>query len=40
MPEGGVEKEKHTQPHTRTCRVLIDNAYDEDADQILTCYEI
>ena len=39
-PEGGVEKEEHTQPHTRTCRVLVDNAYDEDADQILTCYEI
>ena len=39
-PEGGVEKEKHAQPHTRTCRVLVDNAYDEDADQILTCYEV
>ena len=39
-PEGGGEKEEHTQPHTRTCRVLIDNAYDENADQILTCYEI
>ena len=39
-PEGGVEKEEHTQPHTRTCRVLVDNAYDEDAEQILTCYEI
>lgn len=38
-PEGS-EKEGHTQPHTRTCRVLVDNAYDEDADQILTCYEI
>ena len=38
--EGGVEKEEHTQPHTRTCRVLVDNAYDEDAEQILTCYEI
>ena len=40
MPEGGGEKEEHTQPHTHICRVLIDNAYDEDADQILTCYEI
>ncbi len=39
-PEGGVEEEEHAQPHTRTCRVLVDNAYDEDADQILTCYEI
>ena len=39
-PEGGIEKEEHTQPHTRTCRVLVDNAYDEDAEQILTCYEI
>lgn len=39
-PEGGVEKEVHTRPRTRTCRVLVDNAYDEDADQILTCYEI
>lgn len=39
MPEGG-EKEGHTQPHTHTCKVLVDNAYDEDADQILTCYEI
>ena len=39
-PEGGSEKEEHTQPHTRTCRVLVDNAYDEDAEQILTCYEI
>ncbi len=39
-PEGGVEKEEHTQLHTRTCRVLVDNAYDEDAEQILTCYEI
>ncbi len=38
-PEGS-EKEEHTQLHTRTCRVLVDNAYDEDADQILTCYEI
>ena len=38
-PEGG-KKEEHTQPHTRTCRVLVDNAYDEDADQILTCYEM
>ena len=38
-PEGS-EKEGHTQPHTRTCRVLVDNAYDEDAEQILTCYEI
>lgn len=39
-PEGGVEKEEYTQPHTHTCRVLVDNAYDEGADQILTCYEI
>ena len=39
-PKGGVEKDEHTQPHTRTCRVLVDNAYDEDAEQILTCYEI
>lgn len=39
-PEGSVEKEEHTQPHPHTCRVLVDNAYDEDADQILTCYEI
>ncbi|MFR8441989.1 MAG: hypothetical protein ACLVCW_09725, partial [Campylobacter sp.] len=39
-PEGDVEKEKHTQPRTRTCRVLVDNAYDESAEQILTCYEI
>ena len=39
MPEGG-EKEGHTQPHTHTCKVLVDNAYDEDAEQILTCYEI
>ncbi len=38
-PEGG-EKEGHTQPHTHTCKVLVDNAYDEDAEQILTCYEI
>ena len=39
-PEGGVEKEEHTQPHPHICRVLVDNAYDEDAEQILTCYEI
>ena len=39
-PESDVKKEEYTQPHTRTCRVLIDNAYDEDAEQILTCYEI
>ena len=39
-PEGSVEKEEHTQPHTCTCRVLVDNAYDEDMEQILTCYEI
>lgn len=39
-PGGGVEKEEHTQPHTHTCQVLVDNAYDEDAEQILTCYEI
>ena len=38
-PEGS-EKEGHTQPHTRTCLVLVDNAYDESAEQILTCYEI
>lgn len=38
-PEGS-EKEGHTQPHTRTCRVLVDNAYDEGAEKILTCYEI
>ena len=38
-PEGG-EKEGHTQLHTHTCKVLVDNAYDEDAEQILTCYEI
>lgn len=38
-PEG-IEKKEHTQPHTRTCRVLVDNAYDEDAEQILTCYEV
>lgn len=40
MPEGGGEEEEHTQPHTRTCRVLVDNAYDEGAEQILTCYEV
>ena len=39
-PEGSGEKEGHTQPYTRTCRVLVDNAYDENAEQILTCYEI
>ncbi len=39
-PESGVKKEDHTQPHTRTCQVLVDNAYDEGAEQILTCYEI
>ena len=39
-PEGGGEKEEHAQPHTRTYRALVDNAYDEDADQILTCYEV
>ena len=38
-PEGS-EKEEHTQPHTHTCKVLVDNAYDEGAEQILTCYEI
>ncbi len=38
-PEGS-EKEGHTQPHTHTCKVLVDNAYDEDAEQILTCYEV
>ena len=38
-PEGG-EKKEYAQPHTRTCRVLVDNAYDEGAEQILTCYEI
>ena len=40
IPEGGVEKDEHTQPHTHTCRVLVDNAYDEGAEKILTCYEI
>ena len=39
-PESDGEKEEHAQPHTRTCRVLVDNAHDENADQILTCYEI
>ena len=38
-PEGS-EKEEHMQPHTRTCLVLVDNAYDEGAEQILTCYEV
>ena len=41
-PGGGrsVEKEGHTQPHTHTCKVLVDNAYDEGAEQILTCFQI
>ena len=39
-PEGSVEKEEHTQPHPHICRILVDNAYDEDAEQILTCYEV
>ena len=39
-PEGDVEKGKHTQPHTHIYRVLVDNAYDESAEQILTCYEV
>ena len=38
-PEGS-EKEVNMQPHTHTCRVLVDNAYDEGAEKILTCYEI
>lgn len=34
------EKRRHRTPERALDLVLVDNAYDEDADQILTCYEI
>ena len=34
------EKRRHRAPECARDLVLVDNAYDEDAEQILTCYEV
>ncbi|WP_306528696.1 hypothetical protein [Campylobacter sp.] len=40
LAHGENEKRRHRTPERARDLVLVDNAYDEDADQILTCYEI
>ena len=40
LAPGKNEKRRHRTPKRALDLVLVDNAYDEDADQILTCYEI
>ena len=40
LAPGKNEKRRHRTPERGRDLVLVDNAYDEDADQILTCYEI
>ena len=40
LAPGKNEKRRHRAPECARDLVLVDNAYDEDADQILTCYEI
>jgi len=40
LAPGKNEKRRHRTPERALDLVLVDNAYDEDADQILTCYEI
>ena len=40
LAPGKNEKRRHSAPECARDLVLVDNAYDEDAEQILTCYEI
>lgn len=40
LAPGKNEKRRHRAPECAHDLVLVDNAYDEDAEQILTCYEI
>lgn len=40
LAPGKNEKHRHRAPECARDLVLVDNAYDEDAEQILTCYEI
>ena len=40
LAHGENEKRRHRTPERTRDLVLVDNAYDEDAEQILTCYEI
>ncbi|WP_298083338.1 hypothetical protein, partial [uncultured Campylobacter sp.] len=40
LAPGKNEKRRHRTPERARDLVLVDNAYDEDAEQILTCYEI
>ena len=40
LAPGKNEKRRHRTPERALDLVLVDNAYDEDAEQILTCYEI
>ena len=40
LAHGENEKRRHRTPERARDLVLVDNAYDEDMEQILTCYEI
>ena len=40
LAPGKNEKRRHRTPERARDLVLVDNTYDEDAEQILTCYEI
>ena len=40
LAHGENEKRRHRTPERARDLVLVDNAYDEDAEQILTCYEV
>ena len=40
LAPGKNEKRRHRTPERALDLVLVDNAYDEDTEQILTCYEI
>ena len=40
LAPGKNEKRRHRTPERARDLVLVDNAYDEDAEQILTCYEV
>ncbi len=40
LAPGKNEKRRHRAPECACDFILVDNAYDEDAEQILTCYEI
>ena len=40
LAPGKNEKRRHSAPECARDLILVDNAYDEDAERILTCYEI